>query len=118
VDTRIIGLGLLLTLQPSMAPPQRASNPFAENALDPAGRHWRQGRVIERIVTGPYAYLRLREASGQDVWLVSLAATAPTTDDVRVFVLGQAEHFHSRRLHRDFDRLLFAAVRPAITRTP
>jgi len=91
--------------------PVAASHPFARHALPQADRHWIAGHVEERVLAGNYVYLRLRESSGNDSWLVSLKATTPTAPDVRALVVGRAAHFHSRQLERDFDPLLFAAVR-------
>jgi hypothetical protein len=88
-------------------------NPFVAHALEPAQRRWVDGAVLERIAAGPYAYLRLRAEKGSESWLVSLAATTPTATRVHALVLGRAEQFHSRRLKRDFQPLLFAVVRAA-----
>lgn len=87
------------------------SNPFAANALEPAQRWSVDGTVLGRIDVGHYVYLHIRQPSGAAVWTVSLAITTPSTPRVRAWVLGRAEHFHSRRLSRDFSPLLFAAVR-------
>jgi hypothetical protein len=95
-------------------PQQRAStspNPFVEHALPMRERRWLDGTVDQRLAAGPYVYLRLRESDGSEAWLVSLRATTPKEDRVRALVLGQAEHFHSSRLQRDFTPLFFAAVR-------
>lgn len=108
---------LLLTLltacgEPRTAPaPPAAPNPFVAHALPAAARRWREGIVIERIPAGPYVYLRLRQSGGESHWLVSLRATTPRGDHVRALIVGQAEHFHSQRLDRDFSPLAFAAVR-------
>lgn len=87
------------------------SHPFAQHALPETSRHWIEGHVEERVLAGSYVYLRLRETSGSDSWLVTLRATAPSASDVRALVVGRAESFHSQRLGRDFNPLLFAAVR-------
>jgi hypothetical protein len=95
--------------------PQRTAaaspNPFVEHVLPSRERRWLHGTVDERLAAGPYVYLRLRESDGSKAWLVSLKATTPNEDHVRALVLGQADHFHSARLKRDFEPLLFAAVR-------
>jgi hypothetical protein len=95
----------------SRAPASAAPNPFAQHALPAAERRSLRGTVVTRLDAGSYAYLRVRENSGAEAWLVSLAVTTPKQDRVRALVLGQADHFHSRRLDRDFSPLLFAAVR-------
>jgi hypothetical protein len=88
-----------------------ASHPFARHALPAADRHWISGHVQERVLAGNYVYLRLREPSGRDSWLVSLKVTTPKAQEVRALIVGRAAHFHSRQLERDFSPLLFAAVR-------
>lgn len=95
--------------------PQRTGaaspNPFVEHTLPSRERRWLHGVVHERLAAGPYVYLRLREPNGAEAWLVSLKATTSKQTRVRALVLGQADHFHSARLQRDFVPLLFAAVR-------
>jgi hypothetical protein len=95
------------------AAPSPAGNPFQVHAVSGHERRWLDGRVLERIATGPYVYLRLRESSGRLAWLVSLRATTPADASVRALVVGRAERFQSRRLGREFSPLLFAAVRSA-----
>lgn len=91
--------------------PSASPNPFVENALPSRERRWLDGTVDERLVAGPYVYLRLRQSDGSEAWLVSLKATTPREAHVRALVLGQAVRFRSARLQRDFEPLLFAAVR-------
>jgi hypothetical protein len=91
--------------------PQSGSSPLLTYALEASARHAIEGIVETRIVAGDYVYLRLRSSNGEQQWLVSLAATTPAESRVRALVIGRAEHFHSRRLDRDFSPLLFAAVR-------
>lgn len=97
--------------QLSAAHPPAPGNPFSEHVLPAAERRWVRGSVTTRLEAGSYTYLRLREANGAESWLVSLAISMPRQDRVRALVLGRADHFHSRRLDRDFSPLLFAAVR-------
>jgi hypothetical protein len=89
------------------------SNPLVAYGLDESERHWFEGVVVSRLAAGQYVYLRLRDATGAETWFVSLAATTPAAARVRALAIGRAEHFHSRRLDRDFSPLLFAAVRSA-----
>ena len=93
--------------------PASTTHPFARHALPQSERHWVAGHVEERVSAGNYVYLRLREPSGDESWLVSLQATTPNAVDVRALIVGRAGHFHSRQLQRDFSPLLFAAVRSA-----
>jgi hypothetical protein len=105
----VAGLALCCVAAPQA--PRAASNPFVRHALPARARHWVTGHVEERVPAGNYVYLRLREPSGSESWLVSLKATTPTASDVRALVVGRAAQFHSRQLGRDFTPLLFAAVR-------
>lgn len=89
------------------------ANPLSSHALRSSERHWQTGEVVERLETGPYTYLRLREPDGHAEWFVSLRATTPADTHVRALVIGRAERFHSRRLGREFSPLSFAAVRRA-----
>jgi hypothetical protein len=89
------------------------ANPFAAHALPLALRTWREGEVIERVPAGPYVYLRLRESGGRTTWLASLRATTPPSHHVRALIVGEAAHFRSARLGREFSPLAFAAVRSA-----
>jgi hypothetical protein len=98
---------------PASTAAQSRSNPLVAYGLDASERHWFEGVVVTRLAAGQYVYLRLRDATGAETWLVSLAATTPATARVRALAIGRAEHFHSRRLDRDFSPLLFAAVRSA-----
>jgi hypothetical protein len=88
------------------------ANPLLTHALAASDHHWISGDVETRLHAGHYTYLRLR-GPGNPAWIVSLSATTPDASRVRALVIGRAEHFHSRRLQRDFSPLLFAAVRPA-----
>ena len=90
-----------------------SSNPFQANALPHSERRWVEGEVVERLPAGPYNYLLLREADGRSQWLAALSGLTPRESRVRALVLGRAEHFHSKRLGRDFSPLAFAAVRRA-----
>lgn len=95
-----------------------ASNPFQSHALASKDQHWIAGTVLERVTAGPYVYVRLREDTGDSAWLVSMKALTPSAAEVRALIVGRAEHFHSRRLDRDFRPLLFAAVRSNDTAKP
>lgn len=109
-----VGLSLGLATQHSAAAaPSGSENPFQTHALAPNARRWLSATIEERVPAGPYVYLRVREQTGQLAWLVALKSLTPDTSDVRALVVGQAEQFHSRRLDRDFQPLLFAAVRAA-----
>lgn len=107
----ILIIGFALSCGDVPAAPSAASHPFARHALPQTQRHWVAGHVEERVLAGNYVYLRLRQPSGSESWLVSLKVTTPTAPDVSALIVGRAAHFHSRQLERDFSPLLFAAVR-------
>jgi hypothetical protein len=69
------------------------------------------GRVVERLDAGPYAYLRVARDGAGDAWVVSMVGKPHPGDRVHVDAVGRADHFDSARLGRRFDDLWFAAVR-------
>ena len=74
------------------------------------------GEILERARAGSYTYLRVRpDAAGDDVWIVLAEPPAliATMTRVDVRVTRRAEHFHSRRLNRDFALLFFATTNGA-----
>jgi hypothetical protein len=89
------------------------ANPMRRHALPEGQQTWLEGVVDQSIRAGSYVYLKIRAPDRLPVWVASLAITTPATPNVRVLVLGRAEHFTSRRLARDFSPLLFGAVRAA-----
>jgi hypothetical protein len=96
------------------APASADSNPFAVHALPPERQGWLDGWVEDRLAAGSYVYLRVRTTAPDGVtWVASLAMTTPNRRHVRILVLGRAGRFHSRRLRRDFQPLLFGVVRAA-----
>ncbi len=70
------------------------------------------GVVSERLEAGGYTYLRVRPSAGAPVWVVTMGAGSRVGARVRVTSFGEQRQFHSRRLNRDFDRVLFASVTP------
>ena len=90
-----------------------AGNPLRAASLPASARYPVSGAVIERLPAGPYTYLRVRPAAGGgDVWLALMAGSAPAGDEIEAVVMGQKTDFHSRRLGRSFDVLLFASATP------
>ena len=71
-----------------------------------------RGTVVERVPAGSYLYLRVEQPTGTTHWVATLARTAASGPEVDVTVFARSDHFHSRRLERDFDPLLFGAVSP------
>jgi hypothetical protein len=102
------------------APAPSAGNPLGAARLPASGRFPVSGAVVERLPAGPYTYLRVRPAAGgDDLWLAMMAGSAPAGNRVDAVVMGQKANFHSRRLGRSFDLLLFAsATAPAASSSP
>jgi hypothetical protein len=102
------------------APRAGARNPLASSIALPAGERFEvEGDVVERLEAGPYVYLDVRDGAGGRHWVASLAATVPAgAGRVRVTVLGRAAGFHSRRLARRFELLLFAVVQSNPEKVP
>jgi hypothetical protein len=95
------------------APAVARRNPIPAASLPPAERFVVSGRVVERLPAGGYTYLRVRPDGGDaDVWLAMLAGSAPPGDEVEAVAMGKTANFHSRRLGRSFDLLLFASAVP------
>lgn len=84
--------------------------PLAAFTLAPDARYAFAGEVVEVLDAGSYAYLRVRGDAGER-WVATLAATRPDASRVTVRVIGEADHFHSARLDRDFTQLAFGLVR-------
>jgi hypothetical protein len=84
--------------------------PLAAFTLAPDARYAFAGEVVEVLDAGSYAYLRVRGEAGER-WVATLAATRPEASRVTVRVIGEADHFHSARLGRDFTALAFGLVR-------
>ena len=91
--------------------PQLAGPPVD---LEPpaAGREQLRGVVRERLVTGSYAYLRIELDDGSTPWVVTMGDAAELDTRVQVESFGTQHDFHSNRLDRDFDELVFGMVRP------
>jgi hypothetical protein len=69
------------------------------------------GRVVERLEAGSYAYLRVTREGAGDAWVVGVRPRARVGDRVHVDAMGRAEGFKSKRLGRRFDELWFASVK-------
>jgi hypothetical protein len=91
--------------------PGDAGSPLAGHLLPAPTRF--EGRVLERLEAGSYAYLRIARDGSPDAWIVAVRPRPRPGDRVHVDALGRAERFHSARLGRDFSGLFFATVRAA-----
>lgn len=93
-----------------------ALGPLARYALPSSQRLHFDGRVIERVQASSYTYLLVERTDGPRSWVVTLASSMGAqarVSRVRVFAVGYAARFSSKRLARTFDELYFAVVRPA-----
>lgn|SRR5689334_18527839 len=68
-----------------------------------------EGVVEERLEAGSYTYLAVRDASALR-WVAVMGEGEAPGRTVQVHALGIRTDFHSARLHRDFDELVFATV--------
>lgn len=94
---------------PVAAPP--ASNPLATAQAPAQAESNFVGVVRERLPAGSYAYLAVDDA-GTRRWVATMGAGAPSGTQVQVRAYAVADDFHSRRLDRRFDRVVFGAVEP------
>lgn len=107
----MLWLTFLLVLSAGCSAAPSGANPLAQHALSAAERYSFEGDIVEALDAGSYVYLRLRSTGVQDRWVATLRGARPTGAAVSVTVFGQAAHFHSARLGRDFDPLIFGLVR-------
>lgn len=85
-----------------------SGNPIARYATE---QFTERGQVLETLHAGSYRYLKLKTDGGRQVWVATLAATAPSADRIELVVFARARDFKSARLHRSFDELWFGAAR-------
>ncbi len=91
-------------------PTPAAESHKAMPAVDAPDGHF-SGEVAARLEAGTYTYLRVRTDTGGERWVVTLGAGAPVGSAVRVVNMGTRRDFHSKRLDRTFDDLVFGIVR-------
>ncbi len=111
---RILPLAAVLAAVVLVPERREGGNPIVRYAT---AQFTERGDVLERLDAGSYRYLRLK-TGGREVWVATLAATAPTADQLEVVVFARAHDFHSARLHRSFSELWFAAARAAPSAVP
>ena len=87
-----------------------SANPLL--AADQAERGQRlHGHITEKLPAGGYTYLELELADGDRTWVVLMSSETPEPGDaVDVVAMGSRSDFHSRRLDRRFDHLIFASL--------
>ena len=96
----VLVFGLLLGCGSPSGPPSVESDPASFS-----------GTVREVLPAGPYTYLRLRVAEGDERWVV--VQGDPDRERVTVHSYGRRRDFVSRRLGRTFDELYFASLAEA-----
>lgn len=70
-----------------------------------------EGEVREVLPAGPYVYLAIVRADGDDAWVTTLKRAAPLVGArVRVKSFGSRRDFYSKRLDKRFDTLSFGIV--------
>lgn len=84
--------------------------PTGPPAMEPASGTL-TGEVAERLAAGSYTYVRVVDRDGESRWVVTLGGAEPPGARVRVTRIGARRGFHSARLDRTFDHLLFGIVR-------
>lgn len=72
-----------------------------------------EGIVRERLPAGSYLYLAV-EHDDRLRWIATTGSDAELGARVRVQSMGVRHDFHSRRLDRSFDELVFGVVVPAV----
>ena len=98
----------------SLAMPDKAAAPAAENASQPA--ELLSGKVLQTMDSGGYTYVYIQKKDGEKVWVAS--ASTPVTVGSQMSFKGGMEmrNFESKSLKRKFDSIIFADA--ALSDTP
>ncbi|WP_157596450.1 hypothetical protein [Plesiocystis pacifica] len=95
---------------PSSGPARQAqAQPVVDGEVPEGLRHF-EATVESVVVAGSYRYLDLRLEGGDRRWAVIAAGAPAVGERVAVDAFGLETNFHSHRLDREFDELLFAAL--------
>ncbi len=69
------------------------------------------GQIIERLRAGTYTYLALDTGADEPAWVVVMGRNvADVGERIRVNTMATRKDFHSRKLDRRFERLIFASI--------
>lgn len=90
--------------------PALSANPLAEAAAPTDADRNFAGQVVERLDAGGYTYVAVDRGEGRSTWVATMGRGAEVGSRVRVEGFGVKEDFHSRRLDRRFDRIVFGVV--------
>jgi hypothetical protein len=74
-----------------------------------------RGEVREVLRAGSYTYLSIACEDGDARWVVTMRRGFSAGDRVDVKNMGTRRAFHSKRLGRTFEELVFGVVRPLST---
>lgn len=88
------------------------SNPLSSSASPSRRERLFEGSVVERLAAGGYTYVAVSD-EGVARWVATMGDAPQMGVAVRVEAFAASDDFHSPRLDRDFDRLLFGTVEPA-----
>lgn len=98
------------TTAPVPAPVADAGPPETAPIADADKRF--AGTVREVLFAGSYVYVEVELAEGDARWVVGIDDPPRVGDRVQVRAHGERRDFHSARLDRDFERLLFGEFSP------
>lgn len=98
--------------QPTAQPAHTAgpAQPPRDIEQIPADERVYAGTALEVLPAGSYTYLRVRDDSGEERWLVIVGGTVCVGDKLALDGFGRRRDFYSKRLDRRFDELVFAAI--------
>lgn len=97
---------------PSVAVATNSGSPLADITPVAAADREFEGIVRERLPAGSYLYLAV-EHGDRLRWIATTGSDAELGTRVHVQSMGVRHDFHSRRLDRSFDELVFGVVSPA-----
>lgn len=109
-----LAIGAPILLAMALATGHRApaaASPLLGLPPPPRGAERFSGRVVERKPAGSYGYLLVVDAAGVERWVVTLGHGQEPGALVDVKSFGVRRGFHSKRLGRTFDELVFGIVR-------
>lgn len=89
-----------------------AKNPFSEVEPARAGEEQLRGEVLEVLRAGSYTYLSIACDDESTRWVVTMKRRFSAGARVEVKNMGTRRDFHSKRLGRTFEELVFGVVRP------
>jgi len=80
----------------------------------PAGLDRFEGTVTQNLAAGHYSYMQVAPTDGRaPVWLATMGKGEDSGTAVAITAYSAVQDFHSRRLGRRFDQVLFGQARPA-----